>query len=43
VLVDVQPHEAEPMLCGERFEDRLDRRAGLAPRRPEVDDRGALG
>ena len=43
VLVDVQPHEAEPVLGGERLQDRLDRLARLAPRRPEVDDRHAAG
>ena len=41
VLVDVQPHEAEPVVGGERLQDRLDRLARLAPRRPEVDDRRA--
>jgi hypothetical protein len=41
VLVDVQSHEGEPVLGGELLQDRLDRLARLAPRRPEVDDRRA--
>jgi hypothetical protein len=43
VLVDVQPHEPEPVLGGERLQDRLDRLARLAPRRPEVDDDRPVG
>ncbi len=43
VLVDVQPHEADLVVGGDRLQDRLDRLARLAPRRPEVDDRRAAG
>ncbi len=45
VLVDVQLDEADAafLLARELLEDRVDGPAGPAPRRPEVDDDGAVG